>query len=139
MDPRGHLWANPPNLWAIQILMVLIDGSTRWTYVSLLSSHNFAFVKLLAQLILLRAQFPDYPIWLIRLDNVGEFTSKAFNDYCLATGIDVEHPVPHIHTQNDIAESLIKRLKLITRQLILNAKLPFTVWGHAILHTAALI
>ena len=119
--------------------MVLIDASTRWTYVSLLSSRNFAFAKLLAQLIRLRAQFPDYPIWSIRLNNAGEFTSKAFNDYCSAVGIDVEHPVPHIHTQNGLAESLIKRLKLITRPLILNAKLPFTVWGHAILHAAALI
>ena len=57
----------------------------------------------------------------------------------MAVGIDVEHPVPHIHTQNGLAESLIKRLKLITRPLILNAKLPFTIWGHAILHAAALI
>ena len=106
---------------------------------SLLSSHNFVFAKLLAQLIRLRAQFPDYPIRSIRLDNVGEFTSKAFNDYCLAVGIDVEHPVPHIHTQNGLAEFLIKCLKLITKPLILDPKLPFTVWGQSILHAAALI
>ncbi|XP_047264623.1 uncharacterized protein LOC124896826 [Capsicum annuum] len=47
----------------------------------LLSSHNLAFAKLLAQIIRLRAQFPDYPIKVIRLNNAGEFTSQAFDDY----------------------------------------------------------
>ncbi|KAG7578737.1 Ribonuclease H-like superfamily [Arabidopsis thaliana x Arabidopsis arenosa] len=53
--------------------------------------------------------------------------------------IDVEHPVPHVHTQNGMAESLIKRLQLIARPLIMRTRLPISVWGHAILHAAALI
>ncbi|CAH9141299.1 unnamed protein product, partial [Cuscuta epithymum] len=88
--------------------MVLIDASTRWSHVSLLSTRNFAFANLLAQIIRLRSQFPDYSIKKIRLDNAGEFTSQSFNDYCMSIGIDVEHPVPHVHTQNGLAESLIK-------------------------------
>ena len=47
----------------------------------------------------------------IRMDNAGEFTSQAFNDYCMSIGINVEHSVPHVHTQNGLAESLIKRLQ----------------------------
>jgi len=35
-------------------------------------------------------------------------TSKEFNDYCLALGINIEHSVSHVHTQNELAESLIK-------------------------------
>ncbi|CAH9069169.1 unnamed protein product, partial [Cuscuta epithymum] len=72
--------------------MVLIDASTRWSHVSLLSTRNFAFANLLAQIIRLRSQFPDYSIKKIRLDNAGEFTSQSFNDYCMSIGIDVEHP-----------------------------------------------
>ena len=78
--------------------MVLIDASTRWTHVCLLSTRNNAFAKFIAKLIKLKAQFLDYPVKSIITDNVSEFTSKAFNDYCMTLGIKVEHPVPYIHT-----------------------------------------
>ena len=55
-------------------------------HVYLLSSRNLAFVKLLTQRIRLRAQFPDYPIKTIRLDNASEFTSQAFDAYCVSVG-----------------------------------------------------
>jgi hypothetical protein len=63
--------------------MVLIDASTRWSHVYILSPRNQEFARLLAQLIRLRAHFPDYLVKKIRLDNAGEFTSQAFNDYCM--------------------------------------------------------
>jgi len=66
-----------------QYLILLIDVSSRWSHVCLLSTHNIAFVKFLAQIIRLRAQYPDYTIEKVRLDNAGEFTSQVFNDYCL--------------------------------------------------------
>ena len=75
-----------------------------------------AFAKLLAQIIRLRNQFSDYTIKRIRLDNAGEFTSQTFNDYCTLIGIDVEHQVAQVHTQNGLAKSLIKRLQLIAMQ-----------------------
>ena len=73
------------------------------------------------------------------MDNAGEFRSKAFDDYCSAMGIKVEHSVPHVHTQNGLAESLIKRIKWIARPLLQNCKLPTSCWGHVVLHAAALI
>ena len=78
--------------------IVLIDASTRWSHVFLLSTRNVAFARLLAQIIRLRAKFPDYPIRKIRLDNAGEFTSQTFDDYCMSIVIDVKHPVAHTHT-----------------------------------------
>ena len=90
--------------------MVLVDALTRWSHVCLLSTRNAAFAKLLAQIIKLRAHHPDYLIKSIRLDNAGEFTSQTFDDYCMSVGIDVEHHVPHIHTQKGMAEAFIKRL-----------------------------
>ena len=78
--------------------MILIDASTRWSHVCLLSTHNQAFARLLAQIIRLRAHFPDYLIKSIRLDNAGEFTSQSFNDYCMSIGITVEHPIAYVHT-----------------------------------------
>ncbi|XP_074337293.1 uncharacterized protein LOC141674488 [Apium graveolens] len=57
----------------------------------------------------------------------------------MSVGISVEHTVAHVHTQNGLVESLIKRLQLIARPLLLRAKLPIFVWGHAILHAANII
>ncbi|KAL4352452.1 hypothetical protein GQ457_06G007620 [Hibiscus cannabinus] len=71
--------------------MVLIDASSRWSHVSLLSTCNLAFARLLAQLIKLRAHFPDNPIETIRLDNAGKFTSQAFDDFCMSIGISFEY------------------------------------------------
>ncbi|KAK1406586.1 hypothetical protein QVD17_42024 [Tagetes erecta] len=128
-----------PSSGPFRYFMVQIDASSRWSHVSLLSTRNVAFAKFLAQIIKLRAHFPDYTIKTVRLDNAGEFTSHAFNDYCMSVGIVVEHPVAHVHTQNGLAESLIKRLQLIARPLIMRTKLPVSIWGHAILHAGSLI
>ncbi|KAI3754347.1 hypothetical protein L1987_54129 [Smallanthus sonchifolius] len=128
-----------PPCGPFRYFMVLIDASSRWSHVSLLSTRNVAFAKFLAQIIKLRAHFPDYTVKRVRLDNAGEFTSHAFNDYCMSIGIVVEHPVAHVHTQNGLAESLIKRLQLIARPLIFKTKLPVSIWGHAILHAGSLI
>lgn len=87
-----------PSCGPFWYFMILINVSTRWSHVCLLSTHNMAFAKFLAQIIKLRAQFPDYSIKSIRLDNAGEFTSQAFDDYCMSLEIEVEHPVPHVHT-----------------------------------------
>ena len=87
-----------PPCGPFRYFMILIDASTRWSHVCLLSTRNQAFARLLAQIILLLAHFPDYLIKSIRLDNAGEFTSQAFNDYCMSIGITVEHPVAYVHT-----------------------------------------
>ena len=104
-----------------------------------LSTHNHAFAKIITQVIRLRAQNPEHQIQSIQMDNAAEFSSKAFNDYCMALGIQVQHTVPYVHTQNGLAESLIKRIKLIARPLLQNCNLPTSCWGHAVLHAADLI
>ena len=119
--------------------MVLIEASTQWSHVCFLFSRNVAFARLLAQIIRLKTQFLDHPIKTISLDNAGEFSSQTFLDYCMSIGINVQHPVAHIHSQNGLAESFIKRLQLIARPLLLKTKLPLSAWGHAIIHAANLI
>ena len=103
---------HPPS-GSFRYFMVLIDASSRWSHVCLLLSRNLAFAKLLAQIIRLRAHFPENQIKSIRLDNAADFSSQSFNDYCLAIEIRVEHSVAHVHTKNGLTESLIKRLQLI--------------------------
>ncbi|KAM2757549.1 hypothetical protein PS2_019284 [Malus domestica] len=106
--------------------MVLVNASTCWSHVCLLSTRNAAFSKLLAQVIKLKAHHLDYPIKFIRLDNDGEFTSKTFDDYCMSVGVEVEHPVLHVHNHNGLAKAFIKCLQMIARSLVIRTKLPIT-------------
>ena len=104
--------------------MILIDASTRWSDVCLLSNKNVAFARLLTQIIKPKAPFPYYPTKSIILDNAGEFTSYVFDDFCSYLGIVVEHHVPHVHTQNGLAKSMIKRIQLISKTSLMQSKLP---------------
>nr|ABA98087.1 retrotransposon protein, putative, Ty1-copia subclass [Oryza sativa Japonica Group] len=128
-----------PRFGPFRYFMVLIDASTRWSHVCLLSTRNHVFAKLMSQIIRLKANYPEHRIQSIRMDNAAEFTSHAFDDYCMALGIQVQHSVSYVHTQNGLAESLIKRIKLIARPLLMNCKLPSSCWGHAVLHAADLV
>ena len=87
-----------PSSGPFRYFMVLVDASYRWFHVCLLSTRNVAFARLLAQIIKLWAHFPEHNIKSIRMDNAGEFTSKSFDEYCASLGIEVEHPVSHVHT-----------------------------------------
>ena len=35
--------------------------------------------------------------------------SQTFDNYCISIGICIEHLVTHIHTQNGLAKSFLKR------------------------------
>jgi hypothetical protein len=107
--------------------------------VCLLSTRNHAFAKIIAQIIKLQANCPEHRTQSIRMDKAAEFTSRAFNDYCMALGIQVQHSVSYVHAQNGLAESLIKRIRLISRPVLMNYKLQTTCWGHVVLHAADLI
>jgi hypothetical protein len=119
--------------------VVLIDASTRWSYVYLLSTRNHAFVKFMTQVIRLKMIYFEYRIKGISMDNVAEFSSQIFNDYCMAQRIKIQHYVSDVHTQNGLTESLINKIKLIDRPLLQGCNLSISCWGHAVLHDADLI
>jgi hypothetical protein len=73
------------------------------------------------------------------MDNATEFSSRAFNNYYVAQGIEVQYSVPYVHTQNGLAESLIKRIKLIARPLLQDYNLLTSYWGHAVLYATDLV
>lgn len=119
--------------------LAMICASSKWSQVSLLSTRNLVFSRILSYILKLKAQFPDHPIKYLRVDNAGEFTSPTFDDFCTTAGINVQYSVAHVHFQNGIAESLIKRLQTIARPILMQTNLPATAWGHAILHAATLL
>jgi hypothetical protein len=87
----------------------------------------------------LKANYPEYRLQSIRLNNAVELSSRIFNDYCMAQGIEMQHSMLYVHKQNGLVESLIKRIKLIAIPLLHNCNSPIAGWGRAILHAADLI
>jgi len=51
----------------------------------------------------------------------------------------IKYPVVHVDTQNRLAKSLLKHLKLIARSLLTRANLPMATWKYAISHVALVI
>jgi hypothetical protein len=78
--------------------MVLIDASMRWSHVCLLSTRNHAFAMFMTQVIRLKANYPKYRLQSVRLDNAIDFSSRAFNDYCMAQRIKVQHSMLYVYT-----------------------------------------
>jgi hypothetical protein len=73
-----------------------------------------------------KANYPEHRHQSVRLDNATEFSSWAFDDYCMAQEIEVQHSVLYVHAQNGLPESPIKRIKLIARLLLHNCNLHIT-------------
>jgi hypothetical protein len=57
----------------------------------------------------------------------------------MASGIDTQYPLPHVHFQNEAAEALIKQIQIIAKPMLMLTQLPVTAWGHAVLHAASLL
>jgi hypothetical protein len=93
----------------------------------------------MAQVIRLKTKFSEHKKQSIRLDNGVKFSSQAFNDYCMAQGIQVQYLVIYVYIQNGLTESLVKRIKLIARHLLHNCNLSITYWSHAVLRVVDLI
>lgn len=128
-----------PQSGPFRYFLAIICASSKWSRVSLLSTRNMVLPRILGHILRLKAQFLDFPIKVLRVDNAGEFTSKHFKEFCNAAGIDIQYSVSHVHFQNGMVESLIKRLQTTARPILMQMNLPTSAWGHAVLHAAALL
>ena len=54
---------------------------------------------------------------------------KFFMTIACQLRIEVKHPVPHVHTQNGLADAFIKRLQMIARSLVIRTKLSIVAWA----------
>jgi hypothetical protein len=92
------MWSNTTNKWTVQVF----HGINRHIYSMVtrvpIIVMNHAFAKIMSQVIRLEANFSEHRIQSIRLDNVTEFSSQAFNDYCITQVIQVQHYMPYIYT-----------------------------------------
>jgi len=68
----------------------------------------------------------------LRSDNGGEYTSKAFQDFCDMKGIKREFTAPYNHQQNGVAERMNRTIQEKVRSMLSNASLPNGFWAEAL-------
>ena len=67
-----------------------------------------------------------------RLDNGGEYVSKAFQDFCDAKGIRREFTAPYNPSQNGVSERMNRTIQEKIRSMLSNAELPNGFWAKAL-------
>ena len=73
-----------------------------------------------------------------RADKGGEYTSEAFNQYCLETGITQEFAATNTPQQNGVSERVGWTLCSLVRCLLVDSGLPPKLWGELLLTAAYL-
>ena len=81
-----------PPLGPFQYFFVVADAFSQYADLSLLSTCNLVFPKLLAMLLKLRTHYPDVAVKMLRVDNADEFQSTPLR-------ILAQHPESASRTQ----------------------------------------
>lgn len=122
-----------PNTWnGKRFYVSFMDDYTHFTAVYLLASKDEVqekFEQYCAQV----TSFFGTKIARLRCDNGGEYTSNSFRRFCRTEGIRMETTVPYSPQQNGVAERLNRTLLDKSRSMLLDAGLPKSMWGEAVL------
>ena len=118
--------------------ITFIDDYSRYTYVYLLKHKDEAF-----------AVFKNYKakvenqlgkkIKIVRSDRGGEYFPHEFNKFCEEHDIIHQCSTPRTPEQNGLAERKNRTYLEMVNALLLHAKLPFNLWGEALLSTCHIV
>ena len=113
----------------------ITDQFTRWTAAYLLERKSCAFDSF--RLFVTSTVIPcGGRVIRWRADKGGEYTSEAFKQYCLETGIIQEFVATNMPQQNGVSERVGRTLCSMLRYLLVESGLPPKLWG-AFMLTAA--
>ena len=112
--------------------ITFIDDSSRFTYVYLLKHKDAAFNVFKVY----KAEVENHlgkKIKIIRSDRGGEYFSNEFIVFCEDHSIIHECSAPRTPEQNGLAERKNRTFLEMINAMLLNAELPFNLWGEALL------
>ena len=112
--------------------ITFIDDCSRFTYVYLLRNKDEAF-EIFKKYKLEVENMHDKKIKVLRSDRGGEYFSSEFDSFCELYGIVHESSAPYTPQQNGLAERKNRTLVDMVNSMLLNAKLPYNLWGEALL------
>lgn len=73
-----------------------------------------------------------YKLGTLRTDRGGEFTTRAFGDYCAGQGIQRHLPVPYTPQQNGVVERRNQTMLGMARCMLKTMGVPGRFWGEAV-------
>jgi len=116
-----------PSSYGNRYFISFIDEKSRYSWVDFMKNRSQAlmsFKKFMSEFRMATKR----PIQSLRSDNGGEYSSDAFIEFLIESGIHRETTVPHNPHQNGIAERYNRVVGEMMRTSMTYAKLPFTFW-----------
>ena len=111
--------------------ITFIDDYSRFTYAYLLKHKDDAFKVFKIYKTEVENQLRK-KIKVFRSDRGGEYFSNDFNNFCEEHGIIHECSGPRTLEQNGLVERKNRTFIEMINVILLNAKLPFNLWGEAL-------
>lgn len=75
---------------------------------------------------------------VVRTDGGGEFTSRDFRELCLKRGLRLQTSHAHSPFENGVAERANRTVCDMAATLLIDSKLPHSLWEHAVRHAVHL-
>ncbi|KAM0008922.1 putative RNA-directed DNA polymerase [Helianthus debilis subsp. tardiflorus] len=117
---------------------LIVDDFCRYMWVYLLKSKDEALSKFKNFTTEVK-KHKSWKIGTIRTDRGGEFTSKAFDQFCDDEGIKHQLTAPYTPQQNSVVERRNRTVMEVTRSLLKTMALPEFLWGEAVRQTVYLL
>jgi hypothetical protein len=112
--------------------ITFIDDFSRYTYVYLMRNKDESFDMFKKYKTEVENQ-NDKRIKILRSDRGGEYFPQEFIISCEENGLIHQRSTPYTPQQNGLAERKNRTLVEMLNAMIVSAKLPFNLWGEALL------
>ena len=112
--------------------IIFIDDFSRFTYLYLMRNKDESFDMFKRYKIEIENK-KDRKIKILRSDRGGEYFPNDFFTFCEEHGIIHQSSAPYTPQQNGLAGRKNRTLVDMVNDMILNAGLPFNLWGEALL------
>lgn len=111
--------------------VTFIDDYTRYTEVVMLKDRSEVLTAFKNYMLRVKRE-SGHDIKVLRTDNAKEYISNEFTKLLESQGIKRELTVPHTPQQNGVAERANRTLVEMARCMLLESKLPLSLWAEAI-------
>ena len=109
-----------------------IDDYSRYTYVYLMKHKDEVFDRFKVYKSIVENQ-KEKKIKILRSDRGGEYFPANFSSFCEEHGIIHQRTSPYTPQQNGLDERKNRSLVDMVNSMLLSSKLPFNLWGEALL------
>ena len=134
------VWGHAPisTLSGYRWFVIFVDDCSRMTWLYLMTNKNDVYECFCSFHKMVQTQF-SAKVKVLKSDNGGEFVSQVLQSYFQDHGIVHETTCPYTPQQNGVAERKNWHILEITLVCLIDAHMPSTSWGDAILYVVYLM